>query len=474
MRQLQAIIRWFKIDGTVSRKEYALVGVGLMLLKYVVEACVIGYTACLFYTPFDFINPLLSARSQFTVGAPTWLGLAWVLWTLPFLWIAVAMSIRRAVDVGASPWAGLLVLVPIINLVAMVYLAAIPKGCEKRQHQGKTREKMPVVDLSDEEHARNVQGVNSILVGVGIGFAYMFAILVCSVDLFESYGASLFFGTPLIAAAATAYVYNRWCPRSLGSTIGLSVLTCCCFAGGLLLFGLEGMVCIAMAAPIAFPIGILGALVGHGIARQQRVAFEKKDKGLLSCLLVVPFLVGIEPYVAPQSEFEVVSAVEIKASPEQVWQCVIEFPELEETPEWFFRWGISCPQAARIVGTGVGAIRYCEFTTGEFVEPITIWDAPRQLAFDVAEQPHPMFEMTPYRHIHPPHLDGAFRSTRGEFRLIPLSDGGTRLEGSTWYQLDIYPHAYWTLWSDELVHRIHGRVLRHIKRLAESAPTSAG
>jgi hypothetical protein len=85
----------------------------------------------------------------------------------------------------------------------------------------------------------------------------------------------------------------------------------------------------------------------------------------------------------------------------------------------------------------------------------------------VTEQPEPMFELTPYRHIHPPHLDGAFRSTRGEFRLVELPGGRTRLEGRTWYRLEIYPHAYWTVWTDWIVHRIHLRVLRHIERLAE-------
>ena len=67
------------------------------------------------------------------------------------------------------------------------------------------------------------------------------------------------------------------------------------------------------------------------------------------------------------------------------------------------------------MGSGVGAERHCIFTTGEFVEPITTWDEPRQLAFNVREQPDPMIELTPYRHIHPPHLDLAFRSVRGEF-----------------------------------------------------------
>jgi hypothetical protein len=148
---------------------------------------------------------------------------------------------------------------------------------------------------------------------------------------------------------------------------------------------------------------------------------------------------------------------------------VIGFPEITERPEWFFQMGISCPTNARVNGQGVGATRECIFTTGKFIEPITAWDAPRRLAFDVREQPVPMFELTPYRHIHPPHLDGAFLSTRGEFELVELSDGGTRLIGRTWYTLDIRPHAYWTIWSDWLVHRIHQRVLRHIKRLAEDA-----
>jgi hypothetical protein len=79
-----------------------------------------------------------------------------------------------------------------------------------------------------------------------------------------------------------------------------------------------------------------------------------------------------------------------------------------------------------------------------------------------------MFELTPYRHIHPSHLDTAFRSTRGEFELIELPGGRTRLVGRTWYTLDIRPHAYWTIWTDWIVHRIHHRVLRHIKRLAET------
>ncbi|MCP4817396.1 MAG: hypothetical protein GY888_33175 [Planctomycetaceae bacterium] len=112
-------------------------------------------------------------------------------------------------------------------------------------------------------------------------------------------------------------------------------------------------------------------------------------------------------------------------------------------------------------------MRRCEFSTGAFVEPITAWEPGRRLAFDVESQPAPMHELSPYRHVHPPHLDGYLRSKRGEFRLVALPGGRTRLEGSTWYELELYPQDYWTLWSDGCIHLIHRRVLDHVKDLAE-------
>src|SRR2546425_363348 len=85
-----------------------------------------------------------------------------------------------------------------------------------------------------------------------------------------------------------------------------------------------------------------------------------------------------------------------------------------------------------------------------------------------------MRELSPYRAIRPPHLDGAFRARRGEFRLVALPDGRTRLEGSTWYTLELAPGGYWRLWADLLVHAIHARVLAHAQQLAEAAGREAG
>ena len=126
------------------------------------------------------------------------------------------------------------------------------------------------------------------------------------------------------------------------------------------------------------------------------------------------------------------------------------------------------PLRAHIEGTGVGAVRHCVFSTGTFVEPITVWEPGRRLAFDVAEQPAPLTEWSPWDDLAPPHLNGFFRTRRGEFLLIPLPDGRTRLEGRTWYEVDIAPAGYWMAFADAFTSRIHGRVLMHIGRLAEA------
>ena len=106
-------------------------------------------------------------------------------------------------------------------------------------------------------------------------------------------------------------------------------------------------------------------------------------------------------------------------------------------------------------------MRYCEFSTGPFVEPITVWEPPNRLSFDVAKQPPSMREWSPYEVVHAPHVVGTMQSLRGEFRISALPNGRSRLQGTTWYRLKMSPDAYWTLFADEIVHVIHMRVLRH-------------
>jgi len=183
----------------------------------------------------------------------------------------------------------------------------------------------------------------------------------------------------------------------------------------------------------------------------------------------LPLLSGVGVLPSQSPSYEMVSSIDIDATPERVWENVVGFVELPPPAELVFRSGIAYPMRAEIEGSGVGAVRHCVFSTGPFVEPITRWEPARTLSFDVASQPPPMEEWSPYGPIVTPHLYGYFRAVRGEFRLTPLPGGRTHLEGSTWYELDLFPRVYFRLWADALVSRIHARVLAHVKHLSEAA-----
>ena len=101
------------------------------------------------------------------------------------------------------------------------------------------------------------------------------------------------------------------------------------------------------------------------------------------------------------------------------------------------------------------------------MEPIEVWDESRLLRFRVSESPAPMAEWSPYGQIAPKHLHGYLVSKRGQFQLTPMPNGHTLVEGTTWYQHGLWPEAYWRWWSDAIIHRIHLRVLNHIRQLAE-------
>jgi hypothetical protein len=254
-------------------------------------------------------------------------------------------------------------------------------------------------------------------------------------------------------------VYDR---RALRNNAYWTLLSFCL---GLLFFAWEGVICLIMAFPIGLCFTYLGFLLGHLMSRHN---LRSKTPSIIILLsLSVPTLMAFENACNWDEDMRFVkSSIVIKATQEEVWKNVVEFPQLSEPTEFVFKTGIAYPINATITGEGAGAVRHCNFTTGCFVEPITIWDKPHVLQFSVESQPEPMKEMSFYD-IHPTHLHGYWLSQKGQFTLTKLLNGYTLLEGTTWYSNKIKPDIYWTLWSDYIVHKIHNRVLGHIKEQAE-------
>ena len=273
------------------------------------------------------------------------------------------------------------------------------------------------------------------------------------------YGLTMFVLFPVFLGAIATWVV-RPATASKALATGAIAATFSVFAP--LLLGFEGLVCIAMALPLAVPLGALG-----GWLSWRAESSPLATRGNIALLLVIPSGSLTWDVRAKPPVFEVRTAIAIAAPPERVWRNVVAFPPLREPQEWFFRAGIAYPIGARIEGTGVGAVRYCEFSTGPFVEPIEIWDEPRLLRFRVTANPAPLREWSPWAEISPKHLNGYMVSKQGQFLLTPLPGNRTLLEGTTRYQHGLWPATYWRWWSDAIIHRIHLRVLNHIRELSE-------
>ena len=444
MREI--VSTWFSLTRPVGPRFYAASGIGLALTKYVMDALLVWVVTGRLWTPLAYVHPSLAAREAATGVPPQWVFWVLVLWSLPFYWIGISMTVRRTVHAGLAAGWSLLFFVPIVNYLYMILLCFLPAS-----------ETPPAPPPSHRDGLTGV--VYSTAVGVLVGLAMMGL----SVVWLRGYGASLFLGTPFVMGFVAAFLLNREAPRSALATLGVAYLTLVVVAGLIALLALEGLVCLLMALPLALLLASLGAVLGRQIALGGRPA-----AAVTSLLVALPLLTGFEARGLRAPLREVATFVEIDAPPESVWKNVIGIAELPPPGELVFRLGIAYPVRARIHGEGVGAVRTCEFSTGPFVEPITEWDPPRRLGFDVRAQPPSMEEWSPYRHVAAPHLVDGLRSERGEFRLVRLGAGRTRLEGSTWYRNNLFPQLYWNVWSDAFIHRIHRRVLEHVKRRSEA------
>jgi len=307
---------------------------------------------------------------------------------------------------------------------------------------------------------------------VAAGVAVALLLVDRGLSTLGTYGAWLFVLTPLAIGTAVGFACNLFASVTARETTGVVLVSVVMAGAFMIAFGIEGLVCLAMSLPITVPMVIVGGLIGRLMApphdgQNARQGQHGKHWAGMIVMLALP-LGGFVEAPAGQLLHEVRSSVIINGTPDAVWPQVVAFPELPAPTDWLSRAGVAYPRRAHIDGNGVGAVRYCVFSTGPFVEPITQWEPGRRLSFDVAASPAPVRELSPWRELAPPHLHGYLRPQRGEFRLVDLGDGRTRLEGSTWYEIEMAPEFYWRAISDALIHRIHLRVLEHIKQQVES------
>jgi uncharacterized membrane protein YhaH (DUF805 family) len=451
-------------QGTIGRKNYAIAGIAALAAKYFLDKSVASIFFHRVWYPWSYWSPMgPQARVNALQADQRLFASVLLLLAIPFVWLGVTLTVQRLRDAGQPVWLVVLFFVPVVNLLLFALLCVM--GTKPREELEQAAP-WPETHRLDGWIPRSKTGAGFAAIGISVILGLLLTVM--GTEWLKNYGWGLFVALPFCLGLFAVMVYSYHEPRSLGSCLAVSLVPIALVGIVMLVVALEGLICILMAAPVAIVLAVLGGSLGYAI--QSGYWHSKGAPAMLSVvLLFTPAFLSVEHFVRPQPDtFEVKTAMEVNAPPERVWNEVIAFAEIPPPKEMVFRAGIAYPIRAEILGHGAGAERHCEFSTGAFVEPIEVWDEPHLLRFSVKANPPPLTEWTPYAQIDPPHLHGFFVSHQGQFLLSALPGGGTRLEGTTWYQHTMWPEAYWHLWSDYIIRQIHLRVLEHIRAEAES------
>jgi len=374
---------------------------------------------------------------------------------LPYLlivaWALAALSFRRAANAGISGWIAAAAIAPMIQIPVILFLCVMPPRASTAPARPPSTENASVsMSMAAAQGVIAAMALTLVFVAVGALF-------------FGAYGFGMFVASPFVIGAVTAYIANR--KRDLGGGRTVQVVLLATALGGiaLLVAALEGAVCIIMAAPLGIGVALLGGLLGRAIALRGGSSTGQT----FGAIALVP-LIFVSDWLLPTStRFDTLQIIEIDAPPHVVWRSIVHMDLRGDPVALPNRLGLAYPLGGEIIGDGVGAVRLGEFSTGVAIERVTEWIPDRKLAFVVEQDVPAMRELSPYEHVHAPHVIGYFVTTLTSFELVPLPGNRTRLIERTSHELRLEPILYWMPMARWAVDRNNERVLTHIRREAE-------
>lgn len=428
--------------GEISPPVYAIVAPLLLLSQHALVAIVYRlHGQDLVLDPEFWLLPL-RRLATLPYLAPLEAALVFTL-SLAATWALAILSFRRAAWANRGYGLATLSIVPALQIAIVVFLAGL---------RGRSAEdEAPAVDPATASQLRhNVQGL---LAGVAI---IVFAVLVSAIT-FGAYGSGLFVLTPVTVGMTTAYISNRDADLGFGPTVGVVMRALALGGLALVALALEGVICIVLAAPLAAGAALLGVAIGYPLAR----AGHRRGKPLFA-VAILPAIFALDAAIPPSVSIATYESIDIAAPPTAVWQALVSEDPVAIPAGLVGRAGLAFPVRSRLLGDGLGATRLGEFSTGTARERITEWEPGRMLAFEVLSQPPAMEEMSPYRRVHAPHVEGYFTTNETRFSLARLPGGGTRLTVRATHDLRIDPVLYWEPIARWAVRENTRRVLRDI------------
>ena len=190
--------------------------------------------------------------------------------------------------------------------------------------------------------------VFQVIAGTLSGVLIILLAVAISALVFRAYGWGLFVLTPFVVGFTTGFIVNRQELQSMSRTNGMVLLSAALGCFGLILFALEGLICLILASPLAAGVAVAGGALGRRAAR-----IRKDPMGPVYCIALLPVMFAVDAVYPPAITMMTDESIFIDASAQQVWQAVTTDEPIREPATLVGRMGLAYPERAHLSGRGV-------------------------------------------------------------------------------------------------------------------------
>ncbi len=243
---------------------------------------------------------------------------------------------------------------------------------------------------------------------------------------FNALGVGLFVSTPLTVGVVAGLI-STWRQMWMMMWVLLAVPSVV-----LVFVGIEGLLCVAMAAPLLAIMLALGYWFGY-LIRRFRENRAPKHFHAIAWLPLAVFLIssgterllGIEPTQNQSS-----TSIIVAAPPAQAFAAIVHVDTVRAAPTWLHQLGLPLPLASHLDTLALGARRTCYLTDGIIAERITELDAPHSVSLDMggASMGRAWLQLE-----------------QDDYLFEPTISGGTRITHTTHFKSQLRPRIYWAI-----------------------------
>lgn len=308
------------------------------------------------------------------------------------------------------------------------------------------------------------------LLGAAYGLIARFVFGLHFSDFFVVMSLAFILGVPCALGFLTAWYGEKLHPKKWWLIWGvIPWASCLAFILLAYLMQWEGLICIIIWLPILLVCSSIGGFFGFICLK---IIKAKRNRNYcIAIVALLPFAVApLEQLrTAPEEIRTVQTQIKIHASPQTVWNQIKTVPLITPQERSFsvsHFIGFPQPLEAKLVGEGIGAVRYATFEKGVmFVETINEWDAPHRLSFSIRADTENIPPKTFDEHVT---IGGRhFDVLSGTYRIEDLGNGDVILHLSSNQRLSTRFNFYSHFWTEYLMADLQNYILGIIKKRCE-------